>query len=127
MGQKMVRIDANIILRFLIGDNREMMEIAKKVLSKNVYLSNEVSAEVIYVLEKFYKIERSVIVDKLVKLIEMDNIYNFDKHFVLKALEIYKSQNLDFVDTLLCAYSEIDEIVTFDKKLLKCIDKIKKK
>ena len=28
---------------------------------------------------------------------------------------------LDFVDSLLCAYSIGDKILTFDKKLIKCI------
>ena len=81
----------------------------------------------IYVLEKFYKFKREIIFDKLYKLIGLKNIFNYDKQFLLKALEIYGTSNLDFVDCLLCAFSEIDDIVTFDKKLLKCIDKNKKK
>ena len=122
----MIRVDANVILRFLIGDNKEMLEISKKILRQNVYVSNEVLAEVVYVLEKFYEIKRSVIFDTLYTLMGLENIFNFDKPVVLKALKIYNTQKLDFVDCLLCAYSEVDEIKTFDKKLLKCIDKNKK-
>ncbi len=123
----MLRIDANIILRFLIGDNKEMLEISKDILKQNVYISNEVLAEVVYVLEKFYKIQRDIVFDRLYSLMSLENIFNFDKRFVLKALEIYNNNKLDFVDCLLCAYSEIDEIKTFDKKLLKCIDNKQKK
>ena len=123
----MTRIDANVILRFLLADNEEMFKISKEIMNKNIYISNEVLAEVIYVLEKFYKFKRGIIFDKLYKLIGLKNIFNYDKQFLLKALEIYGTSNLDFVDCLLCAFSEIDDIVTFDKKLLKCIDKNKKK
>ena len=123
----MTRIDANVILRFLLADNEEMFKISKEIMNKNIYISNEVLAEVIYVLEKFYKFKREIIFDKLYKLIGLKDIFNYDKQFLLKALEIYGISNLDFVDCLLCAFSEIDDIVTFDKKLLKCIDKNKKK
>jgi predicted nucleic-acid-binding protein len=123
----MTRIDANVILRFLLADNEEMFKISKEIMHENIYISNEVLAEVIYVLEKFYKFKRGIIFDKLYKLIGLKNIFNYDKQFLLKALEIYGTSNLDFVDCLLCAFSEIDDIVTFDKKLLKCIDKNKKK
>ena len=104
-----------------------MFEVANKIMHKNVYLSNEVMAEIIYVLEKYYKFKRKIIFEKIYSLMNADNVFNFDKQFVLKALEIYNDSRLDFVDCLLCAYSEIDEIATFDKKLLKCIDKNKKK
>ena len=124
----MIRIDANIVLRFFIKDILDQALQAKRILeNENVFLANEVIAEIIYVLEKVYKKERNDIYYALYKLIIQRNIFNFDKQFVLKALEIYNSSNLDFVDCLLCAYSEVDEIKTFDKKLLKCIDKNKKK
>ena len=46
-----------------------------------------------------------------------------DKNFILiEALNIYKSKKLDFVDCILCAYSKFDNILTFDKKLNKCIE-----
>ena len=122
----MIRVDANIILRFFLADNEEMFKKSKEILRNNVYISNEILAEVIYVLEKFYKVERNVIFDRLYKLMVLKNVFNFDKQFVLKALEIYNEIKLDFVDCLLCAYSEVDEIKTFDKKLIKCIDKNKK-
>ena len=124
----MIRIDANVVLRFFMKDVLNQAVEAKEILeNENVLLTNEVIAEIIYVLEKVYKKERNNIYYALYKLIIQPNIFNFDKQFVLKALEIYNSSNLDFVDCLLCAYSEVDEIKTFDKKLLKCIDKNKKK
>ena len=127
MGKKMIRIDANVVLRFFIKDILDQLFQAKNILeNENVLITNEVIAEIIYVLEKIYK-KRDYIYYALYKLIIQRNILNFDKRFVLIALEIYKDTKLDFVDCLLCAYGEVDEIVTFDKKLIKCVDKIKKK
>ena len=43
----MTRIDANVILRFLLADNEEMFKISKEIMHENIYISNEVLAEVI--------------------------------------------------------------------------------
>jgi len=40
---------------------------------------------------------------------------------LLKGLEIYAKTKIDFLDCLLCAYLEVDELLTFDKKLQKHI------
>jgi predicted nucleic-acid-binding protein len=128
MGKKMIRIDANVVLRFFIKDILDQAFQAKEIIEKeNVLLSNEVIAEIVYVLESVYKKDRKDISYALTKLLKRENIKNFDKKYVLKAFDIYHDSKLDFVDCLLCSFSEIDEIATFDKKLIKCVDKIKKK
>jgi len=73
-----------------------------------------------------YEFSRDEVSDALIELTEFDNLFFERKIFLRKALELFKSTKLDFVDCLLCAYSEVDEIKTFDKKLIKCIDKNKK-
>ncbi len=119
----MIRLDSNYILRYLVNDNEDMANIAEKVIStKNVYIANEVLAEVIYVLGGVYKASKEKISLDLSELISFENIYISNKTIVQKALELYKNRNLDFVDCLLCAYSEIDKILTFDKKLNNCIE-----
>jgi len=118
----MIRLDTNYILRYLVNDNAKMAEIAEDaILNKNVYISNEVLAEVIYVLEGVYHVNKDEIVSVLLKLISQSNIAMQDKYFMGEVLEIFKIKNLDFVDCLLCVYSRVDEILTFDKKLQKCI------
>ncbi|ABP65738.1 hypothetical protein Csac_0084 [Caldicellulosiruptor saccharolyticus DSM 8903] len=52
-------IDANVILRFLLNDIAELNQIAKEIIKNNeVLILNEVVAEIVYVLEKVYKVER---------------------------------------------------------------------
>ena len=118
----MTRIDTNYIIRYLLDDNEEMATIAEEVIMyKNVYISNEVLAEVVYVLEDVYDYSREKISSVLLELIEFDNIETSDKSIVLNAFKLYAKKNLDSVDCLLCAYAKIDEVLTFDKKLMKCV------
>lgn len=118
----MTRVDTNYIIRYLVNDHKEMATIAEKVIMyQNVYISNEVLAEVVYVLHGVYGYSREEISSVLLELIEFDNIETSDKSIVLNAFKIYATKKLDFVDCLLCAYATIDEILTFDKKLMKCV------
>jgi len=118
----MIRVDTNYIVRYLINDNIAMADIAEEILTtKNVFISNEILAEVVYVLFGVYKIAKEDISNQLLELIDFENITVSDYKVVKKSLDIFKTKNLDFVDCLLCAYSNQDEIVTFDKKLNKCI------
>lgn len=119
----MIRLDTNYIIRYVTNDNEEMAKIAENIiLNKNSYISNEVLAEVIYVLVGVYDVPKKDISDMLIQLISFDNIQVENKSIVIEALQIFQNKNLDFVDCLLCSYSQNDIIKTFDKKLLKCIN-----
>ena len=121
----MVRIDTNYIVRYFVNDDPAMADIAEKMLhSKRVYIANEIIAEVVYVLSGVYDIDREVIANLLLELIDFENILVSNPSVVSKSLEIYRSQKLDYVDCLLCAYGREDTIVTFDKKLKKCVKSI---
>ena len=122
----MVRIDTNYIVRYFINDNIEMASQAEEIFqSKKVFIANEVIAEVIYVLDGVYNVSKERIAALLIKLINFENILVSNKKKLNYSLEIFKVKNLDFVDCLLCAYSKEDEILTFDKKLNKCIKETK--
>jgi predicted nucleic-acid-binding protein len=119
----MIRVDANYILRYLLNDNPEMANIAEQLfLNEQVFIANEILAEVVYVLLGVYKISKIEIADKLISLIHSDTILTDNEPIIIEALTLFRNQNLDFVDCLLCSYSQIDEIKTFDKKLNRCIE-----
>ena len=49
----MIRIDTNYIIRYLVNDNIEMADIAEEILTtKDVFISNKILAEVIYVFNR---------------------------------------------------------------------------
>jgi len=116
----MLIVDANIILRYLLFDNVELAKKAAEIIENNkIFLPFEVIAEIVYVLEKVYKIERAEISRSLKELLKGENIHTYDSDILNKALEIFSSRKIDFVDTLLCGYSLVrdDEVITFDKKI----------
>jgi len=122
----MVIIDANAILRIILSDDAPMEKEVKNLIRQNpVLIRNEVMAEIVYVLMKVYKVSKAEVCQCLLNLIKVSNIYLESEKIVLCALQTFESNNIDFVDSLLCAYHFIDdlEIFTFDKKIKKLIEK----
>jgi len=125
----MVYCDANIILRYLLKDNVEQFDLSADIIEKeDIFLLNEVTAEIVYVLLKVYSVEKKVICSVLKKLFHNRNFNFYSKDVILKALDIFSVSSLDYVDCILCAYSIIEQrdILSFDKKLVSMIRDNKK-
>lgn len=121
----MVILDANMILRYLLNDNEEMAQNAERYIQrKDVYVTLEVAAEVVYVLHSVYHMERSKIADTLLEDF-LPLVQCMEMSVLRLALETYGKKALDFVDCVLYAYHEVHgaEIATYDKKLRKLIEK----
>jgi predicted nucleic-acid-binding protein len=122
----MVLFDTNAILRYILQDNLEMAEAVKNELEANdCFITVEVMAEMVYVLSKVYKVERSLIAHTIEQIDSMNNVLIAESQVVLHAAFIYASTNLDFVDCLLVGYAKIKNysIFTFDKDLRKWLQK----
>lgn len=115
-------VDANLVLRYLLNDIEDQAKEAFSILNSggSISLLNEVIAEIVYVLEKVYKVDRNKICNELKDLIESDNIIVDNIDVMSYALDVFSKTRLDFIDTLLCAYAKVIDatIYTFDKKLL---------
>ena len=117
-----VILDANADLRYLLADVDEQYKIMCDLVARRhciVYL--EVVEEVVFVLQKQYRISRDEIRTAINTLMK-DVI--FDKKDVLRiALDEYcKKPQIDFVDCLLCGYAKTGrKVFSFDKKLNKRI------
>lgn len=128
--KNIVAIDANIIIRYLLKDNEEFYSLVnnffEEVFSgkKTAYVLQSILAEVIYVFTKFYKIDKKQVVEILEELLSNRNIKIQDKDITINAIHLFKTNNIDFVDCLLCAYSKEMEIFSFDKKLNKCAKEV---
>lgn len=119
-------VDANLIIRFLLKDNLAQAESAKKLLtgtSEKLILTDLVLAEIVWVFQSIYKLTKQEIVEKLLKILELESlIANYS--LLINSLLIYRDYNISFVDAYLLAYSEIEKlegIYSFDQDL----DKIK--
>lgn len=117
-------VDANIVLRYLLNDVEDLSEEAADLLENNeVLVLNEVIAEIVYVLEKVYKVEKREISSTLIQLFDYGNLHVNDREIIIEALKAYSELRLDFVDTILYAYHKVGnhKVYTFDKKLNKLL------
>lgn len=57
-------------------------------------------------MTKFYKIDKSYVIDDLKKIIALRGVVG-DKILLIEVLNIMQSKNIDFVDALICAKSKL--------------------
>lgn len=114
-------IDANVILRYLLSDHPQMSEEAREIIADGAFTLPEVLAEVVYVLNGVYQVERTEIGRTLIDFLDEISIDNQDA--LCEALSLFSETSLDFVDCILIARHRIlgDEVISFDKKLNKML------
>ncbi len=81
-------------------------------------------AETVYVLESFYEVERAEISQAVQSLIVMESVSVVDAPLLLRAVEIYELDRLDFAEAYLVASAEstgVFKIASFDRS----IDRVK--
>jgi len=118
---KVYLIDTNVILRYLMADHEKFSPKAKAFMVKvsqektKAEIPAVVIVECVYVMEKFYRIPRREIADKLSRIFNLSGIVNPDKSEILEALVYFVASKADIVDCLLAASSATDRIVvSFD-------------
>jgi predicted nucleic-acid-binding protein len=122
--KNMIYCDANILLRYLLRDNEKHFLSAQNLVNnENVFILNEVVAEIVYVLNKVYSVDKKKVCSILTDLFNRDNIHLQSKKVIISALTIYSSNMMDFVDCILCSYGKIEgvSIASFDSKVNKYI------
>lgn len=120
--RNMQLIDANVLIRCILNDCPEMTEKAIDVIDSGAYTKPEILAEVVYVLQKVYSIQRPTIRDMIKDI--LDVVDCGEKQCVLFAIDMYATISLDFIDCMLIAYHRInhENIFSFDKKLTKHLE-----
>ena len=119
-------LDANIIIRFLVADEKEKADKIEQILKINeeLVLTDVTISEIIWVLSSYYKESRSEIIKKITALINLPQI-RCNKKIILLALNFFEKYNIDWIDAYLVAYSQenkISEVYSYDRDL----DKMKK-
>ena len=119
-------LDTDIILRFLVGDNKLQQNEARKIFkeaekgSRKILVKAIVIAEACFVLESFYKKSKNEIADNMEIFLSQKWLRVEDRQSLLSMWHWYR-ENLHFVDSYLLACSKINKskIITFDKELNK--------
>lgn len=115
-------VDTNVLVRHLTGDPPAMAERATAFLreASELYLADLVVAETIYVLESFYEVVREQIASTIRSLLAFDSISVVDRDVLLRAVEVYEIDRLDFAEAYLVACAEstgIGRVVSFDRSI----------
>jgi len=116
-------VDANLILRFLVGDPPEMAEQAAHLFQAveagqvTLIVDDITVTEVVWVLQSFYKHAPANIAAAIRDLLLHTGITTDDKDTLLYALSLYETKNVDFADALLAARMQkrrIEAVFSFD-------------
>ncbi len=115
-------VDTNILVRHLTGDPPAMAKRATAFLANQpeLYLADLIVAETVYVLESFYKAPRDQVANAMRSLIAMRSIITVDPALLLRAVEVYEADRLDFAEAYLVACAEtagIGAIASFDQAI----------
>ncbi len=119
-------IDTNIFLRFLTKDDPVKAARCRKLLQNategdlKLYTTDLVVAELIWVLQspKTYNLSPSEIFEIIIPLFTIKNLYFPCKNVFLDIMELFKTENIDFIDaynSVIMRGQKIGAIYSYDK------------
>ena len=115
-------LDTNVLIRHLTGDPPAQARRATAFLERadELLLPDLIVAEVVYVLESFYELERPRVAELVRAIIGFPAIAVVDEPLLLRALEVYEVDRLDFAEAYLVANAEasgVQTIASFDREI----------
>ena len=115
-------VDTNVLVRHLTRDPPELAERATAYLGRErqLLLTDLVAAETVYVLESYYEAPRLEVAQALRSLVAFDSVVCIDPALLLRALEVYETDRLDFAQAYLVACAEttgVRRVVSFDRSI----------
>lgn len=119
----MIALDTNVLVRLLVDDPNEQtqIDVAKSILknTQNIYLTQIVQVETVWVLETAYGFDKSSIISVL-KHLNLHPVFKLQApQLFSSALDLFATNNADFSDCLILRESikEGNVLATFDKRL----------
>jgi predicted nucleic-acid-binding protein len=112
-------VDTNVLVRHLTGDPPETAARASRFLrsAADLLVADLVVAETVYVLESFYEAPRQQVAEVIRSLLAFPSVVVVDPVLVLRAIEIYEIDRLDFAEAYLVACAEttgVGRVASFD-------------
>jgi uncharacterized protein len=126
-------IDTNLLVRYLTEDDPSKASDVKRLLLKaalgevRLLIPSVVIAELAWVLQSFYKLERRELVPLLNAILQTHGVEVSDKPMVSAAIALYRDGPIDFIDAWIVAFAKasgVRAVYTFDRKHFKGIDGI---
>ena len=115
-------LDTNVLVRHFTGDPPELAARATRFLAEGdeLLVPDLIVAEVVYVLESFYEVGRVEVAEIIRSLVAFPAIQVIDMELVLRTVELYEIDRLDFAEAYLVASAErsgINEVISFDRSI----------
>lgn len=124
----MLGIDTNVLVRFLVQDDLDQFEKARKLIKREVaagrrvLINQLVLMETEWVLHSRYSVPKNKIIEALSGLLEAVDVQLVDEAAIEEALYMWKDSNADFADCLIAAKNRrmgCRATATFDAKAAK--------
>lgn len=119
----MTFLDTNIILRYLTWDDPKRAKKCESLFKRAVegkeilYTTTLVIVEIIWALEKAYKLPKNEVITYIQKILNTSNIIIDEKDILLAAIGLYELKKIDFVDAYNAVSMEaksIESIYSYD-------------
>jgi predicted nucleic-acid-binding protein len=119
-----IALDTNLLVRFLVQDDPEQARLATDLVEQltddaSGFVSREVLIELVWVLERAYRLGRAEIAAALDGLLAATELQIEGVDQVGPALELYRNEGFGFADLMIAAAARragASELVTFDHK-----------
>jgi predicted nucleic-acid-binding protein len=124
----MIALDTNVLIRFLVEDDEAQSRRATKLIEGTVarddqlFVSDIVMCETVWVLSSAYRFSRAEIVDALSQLLRARSLVFSSADSIARALDAYRKERGDFADYLIREHARsagAETVATFDGALLK--------
>lgn len=126
----MIAVDTNVLVRFLVNDDREQAEAARALLQsvtgeKPAFACREVVVELVWVLERAYGYSRDRIATILEELVATEGLVVETANDVAQAAFRYRAGGAGFSDLMVLAAAKRTgalPLYTFDRKVARLED-----
>ena len=129
-------IDTNLFIRYLTNDDPAKADKVEKLLDDaaagavKLVTTEMVIAEVVWVLESGYSLKNTNIAPLIRGILATPGLDVINGPLVARAIELYESTNIDFIDGYIAAVMEkqgITELYSFDRKHISRLKAIARK
>jgi predicted nucleic acid-binding protein len=115
-------LDTNVLVRHLTGDPPDLAARATQFLrdADELLLADLIMAEMVYVLESFYELARPRVAELARAILAFGPVQVVDVDLLLRAVEVYELDRLDFAEAYLVASAEqngVGVVASFDRSI----------
>lgn len=115
-------VDSNVLVRHLTGDPPDQAKRATAFLreAEELILVDLVVAEIVYVLESVYEVERERVAELVRAIVGFPPVVVPDRLLLLRSLEIYEQHRIHFAESYLAACAEatgVGVVASFDRAI----------